>query len=231
MKQKYRTNLEWLQSWYFAQIKDNQKDAIIFDTLDNPGWAFFVKLNGTNLDGEKFVEISSSINSDDWLMCRVRDTRFESACGPFKLSEVLTIFRKWVEGVASDAIESPAQFTNKAREKDQAIDVGDDFLWLQDWYCYYCDGDWEHEYGVRIHTTEEGGWSLQIDLETTELEGLNFEKVDLAGLRKSDWIFCEVVNNKFIAKCGPFNLCKLLISFREWAESRGQKVNTTQLFL
>ncbi|MGW1432997.1 Imm53 family immunity protein [Streptomyces sp. NPDC002431] len=42
--------------------------------------------------------------------------------------------------------------------------------WLQGWYSAQCDEDWEHEWGVRINTLDNPGWSVRIDLEDTDLE-------------------------------------------------------------
>lgn len=33
------------------------------------------------------------------------------------------------------------------------------FEWLQKWYKSQCDGDWEHEYGIKIETVDNPGWS------------------------------------------------------------------------
>ncbi|MFE2849501.1 Imm53 family immunity protein, partial [Streptomyces scopuliridis] len=30
--------------------------------------------------------------------------------------------------------------------------------WLQNWYTQQCDGDWEHEWGVKIATLDNPGW-------------------------------------------------------------------------
>lgn len=52
----------------------------------------------------------------------------------------------------------------------------EDFLWIQKWYQAQCNGDWEHSYGIIIETIDNPGWSITIDLETTELEGKTFKK-------------------------------------------------------
>ncbi|MHC3815880.1 Imm53 family immunity protein [Streptomyces sp. DT9] len=42
--------------------------------------------------------------------------------------------------------------------------------WLQNWYAQQCDGDWEHEWGVKIATLDNPGWTIEIDLKETDLE-------------------------------------------------------------
>ena len=66
---------------------------------------------------------------------------------------------------------------------------------LNDWFYNNCDGDWEHEYGIKICTTDDPGWSISIDLMRTPLEGLSFQK------KKSEidepWYEVEVKENVF----------------------------------
>ncbi|MFJ6632607.1 Imm53 family immunity protein [Streptomyces sp. NPDC091376] len=34
--------------------------------------------------------------------------------------------------------------------------------WLQSWYSSQCDGDREHEWGVRAETTDNPGWFVKV---------------------------------------------------------------------
>ena len=43
---------------------------------------------------------------------------------------------------------------------------------LRDWYAAQCNGDWEHMNGVKIHTTDNPGWWVQIDLDGTTAQSL-----------------------------------------------------------
>jgi hypothetical protein len=89
----------------------------------------------------------------------------------------------------------------------------DPLSWLQDWYVAQCDGDWEHEWGVKIGTFDNPGWSLEVDLTNTPLEDVAFTKIDVER-SDHDWLFCEVVDNKFKAACGPRNLAEAIEQFR-----------------
>ena len=42
--------------------------------------------------------------------------------------------------------------------------------WLQEWYISQCDGDWEHEHGVKIITLDNPGWNIDIDIINVELK-------------------------------------------------------------
>ena len=219
MKQLFKDNLVWLDHWFTYQAKHCQYFNISIETLDNPGWGFFVELIGTKLEKKSFVTIKFTEEKDNWLMCRVQEKRFEGACGPRNLPQVLGIFRKWIE---EDLKHEEKDFEPSIKE-----DHFDDFLWLQNWYCYYCDGDWEHCYGIKIWTTEEPfGWRVSIDLEMSELEGCFFEEINSHGIDEKDFVHCEVQNNKFEGTCGPKNLTQVVSFFRNWAEGLGQKVDT-----
>lgn len=54
--------------------------------------------------------------------------------------------------------------------------MSDDLAWLLEWFAAQCDGDWEHEYGIRIGTLDNPGWRIRISLIGTELENKEFKK-------------------------------------------------------
>ncbi len=89
--------------------------------------------------------------------------------------------------------------------------------WLQEWYLNQTNGDWEHQYGVKIGTLDNPGWSVTIDLEETKLEDVKFDpmKIENSDL---DWLVCKVENNKFEGDCSPQNLDDVLKVFCDWVE-------------
>jgi Immunity protein 53 len=89
--------------------------------------------------------------------------------------------------------------------------------WLQHWYLDQCDGDWEHQFGVRIDTLDNPGWSVQIDLVETPLSDETFNTIDHQR-SANDWIYCRVQKEKFEGSGGPQNLEEILDVFRKWAE-------------
>lgn len=87
---------------------------------------------------------------------------------------------------------------------------------LQRWYESQCDGDWEHEFWIRIETLDNPGWRVEIDLEDTPLDGRAFTRViDMSPAR--EWWVCEVANGKFRASGGPPMLGRMLRAFLDWA--------------
>lgn len=87
---------------------------------------------------------------------------------------------------------------------------------LQEWYASQCDGDWEHEFGIRIENLDNPGWSVTIPLSGTELEDVPFAEIkEMAPGR--DWLRCWVENGEWNGVGGPFMLQRLLSQFLNWA--------------
>lgn len=97
-------------------------------------------------------------------------------------------------------------------------EVGGELSWLEQWYRAQCDGDWEHEWGVRIATLDNPGWTVAIDLEETTLSGRTYDGTDIRR-SESDWVMATVSGDVFQASCGPLNLGEVLRLFRDWVTS------------
>ncbi|MGV9655218.1 immunity 53 family protein [Streptomyces sp. NPDC003554] len=91
--------------------------------------------------------------------------------------------------------------------------------WLQGWYAEQCDGDWEHEWGVKIETLDNPGWTITIDLDGTSLEEREYPEQTIRR-GPHDWIFARVADRQFDGACSPRNLTEFLTMFRSWAEER-----------
>lgn len=91
--------LIWLQNWYTSQCNEDweHRYGIDIKTLDNPGWLIIIDLLGTELENCKFDEVSIQRSDNNWIDCVVKNQKFQGAGGSFNLSEILNIFRDWVE--------------------------------------------------------------------------------------------------------------------------------------
>jgi len=98
---------------------------------------------------------------------------------------------------------------------------------IQQWYDAQCDGDWEHEFGVGIETLDNPGWTVEIDLEATPLDGCEFPPIkDMRAGR--EWLFCEVSEGRCRGSGGPHMLGRILRKFLDWASKmRGEAVRPT----
>ncbi len=87
---------------------------------------------------------------------------------------------------------------------------------LQAWYASVCDGDWEHQYGVRIATLGQPGWCVQIDVRATGLEIDEFVAVSITR-SDADWIVCEIKAGVYEGRGGASNLSEIVEVFLRWA--------------
>jgi hypothetical protein len=92
-------NLLWLQKWYYSYCNGDWEHENIINivTIDNPGWSLTINLENTDLQDKKFNKLNLERNVDNWLFCQIKNNKFEGRCGPVNLSEVIQIFRNWVE--------------------------------------------------------------------------------------------------------------------------------------
>ncbi len=90
---------------------------------------------------------------------------------------------------------------------------------LEDWYLAQCDGDWEHEFGVKIDTLDNPGWSIEIDLVYTNMSDKKFNTIDQQ-ISENNWVQCKVQDGKFHGAGGPKNLTEILKIFLGWVEKK-----------
>lgn len=93
--------------------------------------------------------------------------------------------------------------------------------WLTDWTKKQCDDDWEHEYGVKIISTDNPGWYIEIDLinhipEIDNKPWINFE-VD----NSDDWIGFKIEDKVFKGSCTINRLGYLLTFIKRFIEENG----------
>ena len=90
--------------------------------------------------------------------------------------------------------------------------------WLEAWYVLWCDGDWEHQYGLEFGTlSDQHGWTLLADLTDTQFEHCESRGVDVVR-GPEDWITCNADAMAFRGKCGPWNLAEMVENFRQWSQ-------------
>jgi hypothetical protein len=86
--------------------------------------------------------------------------------------------------------------------------------WLENWYQSQCDGDWEHQYGIKISTLDNPGWDLKVDIYNTDLEGLEIE-YHLVEKDENDWYGYKADKYKFEAFGDLSKLETLILKFKE----------------
>ncbi|MBD2769590.1 immunity 53 family protein [Hymenobacter sp. BT664] len=89
--------------------------------------------------------------------------------------------------------------------------------WLQQWFLSQCDEEWEHEYGIKICTLDNPGWSIKIDLAYTELEDV---RISIPTIEESagDWYSIVIVDGVFSSLCSPNKLDFVISDFKALVE-------------
>jgi hypothetical protein len=80
------------------------------------------------------------------------------------------------------------------------------------WYSRQCNGEWEHQYGVRIETSDNPGWIVTIDIAKTDLDGVALEPV-IENRNERDWLYCEIADKKFVGNGDAGKLERILEIF------------------
>ena len=88
---------------------------------------------------------------------------------------------------------------------------------LQQWYQSMCDGNWEHCYGVKIETSDNPGWIVEIDIIDTPLENKPFDTIH-NGDTDDDYSICKIENGKFMGYGDATKLDDIPRCFLNWAE-------------
>jgi hypothetical protein len=89
---------------------------------------------------------------------------------------------------------------------------------LQSWYASQCDGEWEHEFGIKIATSDNPGWHVKVDVRETELEGVIVER-SRRNLPGGGWLIAWSDGEVFHASCGPLSLGDVDALFETVAEN------------
>lgn len=89
---------------------------------------------------------------------------------------------------------------------------------LQTWYAEQCDGEWEHQFGVKIETIDNPGWIVEIDLTGTNLSSATLPEM-VEERSATDWIRCSATHRSFKGIGGPRNLLEILERFLAWAKA------------
>lgn len=91
--------LELIQNWYNSNCDGDWEHmhGVKIDTLDNPGWKIEINIIDTSVEEKYFESIKNYIDDENWINCMVIDGVFKGWGDPFRLEEILKIFKDWVE--------------------------------------------------------------------------------------------------------------------------------------
>ena len=90
---------------------------------------------------------------------------------------------------------------------------------LEAWFKAECDGEWEHNYGINIETSDNPGWIIKIDLSETSLFGLGSAE-KRCDVSEKDWINVKISELIFEGSCSAGKLLELIDEFLYFTENR-----------
>lgn len=98
------------------------------------------------------------------------------------------------------------------------VTANDALEFLTTWFARQCDGDWEHDLGIRIETLDNPGWSVDVRIGDTALQGLvtEWHKQEQS---PDEWLHWRSTGDMFEARCGPMNLSDALDAFQAFAQT------------
>jgi Immunity protein 53 len=213
-----------IEQWLGRQTEDylSTEKAIQIETLDNPGWGVRVDLKGTSalsgdIDTAEFEE-----NADYWFHCSIAQKKFIGYGGVHNLSSILTCFTSWAGLPRETPLINPANSLSlimanvgTQRKLWPTIDTDEPLERLEEWFYEKCDGDWEHESGVKIWSTTGGCWEFRISLGDADL----CKKIPIQSHSVTDkvWYKTKIQDLDYCAICGPLGLGVAISDFLKWS--------------
>jgi hypothetical protein len=99
------TSVERLLKWYAARCDGEWEHTtrVSIGTIDNPGWSLFVDLSDSYSTLPSFTRVNVERSAVDWYQCWLQGSKFEAACGPQNLEDVVSTFCNWIAEVDGSA--------------------------------------------------------------------------------------------------------------------------------
>jgi len=85
--------------------------------------------------------------------------------------------------------------------------------WLQDWYLSMCDGEWEHDEGLKIISSDNPGWIVRINVRDTKLEEVQIP-YQLVEKSTTDWYGIAIQDSVFSGVGDPLKLEFIISTFK-----------------
>jgi hypothetical protein len=99
-----------------------------------------------------------------------------------------------------------------------------DLEWLGEWFEHQCDGDWEHQLGVRIETLDNPGWSFRVDLTGTTLSEEAFASQEVDDGERWMRLWKDDDAAVFHGAGSPTMLPMMIERFSEWTSAAPTRI-------
>jgi len=95
----------------------------------------------------------------------------------------------------------------------------DILAWLQQWYASKCDGEWEFREGIKLLSTSNPGWSVEINVSDTILED-SYIPSKYVKKTSDDWYSFVLEDALFTGSGDPTKLEFILTAFKDLLEGK-----------
>lgn len=91
--------------------------------------------------------------------------------------------------------------------------------WIQNWFNNQCNGDWEHDYGIKIESLDNPGWNVEINFNYTDLniDNINWKLYENS---ETNWIGFSVTDSVFKGSGDSLKLNSILKIFKLLSEHK-----------
>ncbi len=199
------SELTWLQAWYLLWCDNDWEHSygVAIESEGTTGWILRADLSDTPLEGRPLKPNEYRRTESDWVAWEVNGSVFHSLGGLWNLTEMVGIFRNWVQGLDIEprAVSSASRFLADGGQAVQ--DNLHELPWLEGWQRNRVLQ--EEQPHVKIETLDNPGWALEVRLTSEVAKILESTVVPLPkGIR--GWLEWKIENNVLVSYAGPHNL-------------------------
>lgn len=207
------SELTWLPAWYLLWCDDDWEHSygVAIESNADLGWILKADLSDTALEEQALQRGEQRRSENDWLSWEVKDAVYLSAGGLWNLTEMVGIFRSWVQGLAVEprANASVSRFLVNSGQTVQE-DLRE-LPWLEHWHRGRVVQ--QEQAHVKISTLDNPGWSLEVQLSREVAKAMASSVVVLPGGARG-WLDWRVKDNLLVSYAGPCNLIDQIDEFR-----------------
>jgi len=89
-----------------------------------------------------------------------------------------------------------------------------EITWIEQWYQRQCDGNWEHQHGIKVETLDNPGWHVEIDGLPPSPSPMRYAEE----VSETSWIRCSLDDGRFDGYGDPRRLQEIFALFQRWTE-------------
>jgi hypothetical protein len=208
------SELTWLQAWYILWCDGDWEHSygVTIESQGTVGWIFSADLSDTALEGQPLKPGEHRRTESDWITWELNGSFFRSFGGVWNLTEMVGIFRDWVQTMDLEprAVSSVSRFL---AETGQTVPENlRELPWLESWHRNRVLQ--QKQAYVKIETIDNPGWALEVRMTLPPVQAKEFQLRSVPNVARG-WLEWKVEDNLFVSYAGPENLIDQIDIFRQ----------------